>query len=158
MSTIHHPLAAPLAMGVTILVLTGCGSGAATETPAAPSSSTSSTSSAPGEAGAARLCDAATAFDGAVTDFKATLTPEVTIEQLRTARDEVVKTYNDMDRAAVEVAEDRMTAVAAAERNLEKAVDDVRDQATVPEAVESLRTEATDLQTAVTDLAKEVEC
>ncbi|MDQ0734482.1 hypothetical protein [Arthrobacter agilis] len=160
MSTSHRILAGPVAMGVMIVVLAGCGSSGTTEASTSTSSpsSSSSPSSTPEEAGAARLCEAATAFSGAVTGFRDTVTPEATIEELRSARDEVVKTYREMDRAAMDVAEERMTAVAAAERKLEKAVDDVREQATVPEAVESLRNEASDLQTAVTDLAKEVEC
>ncbi|WP_104182133.1 hypothetical protein [Arthrobacter sp. B0490] len=161
MSRAHRVLAGPMAVAVTLALLTGCGSGTTTDT-----SGSTSTSSASGtgsdspqeQAGSERICDAATAHTSAVSEFEDTLTPEVTIEQLRSARDKIVSTYTELDQAAADVAADRWVAVEAAERKLEKAVDDIPDQATVREAVESLRNEASDLKVAVGDLVKGVTC
>ncbi len=160
MAPTHRILAGSFTLGLLFAALTGCASDAAREAPMSTTgaSSTGGPSGAPGEAGAARVCAATASFEGAVIEFRAGLSPEVTIEQLHSARDGIVETYKEMDRATMEVAQDRMPAVATAERNLEKAVDDVRDQATMATAVGSLRIQASDLQTAVTDLAQHVQC
>ncbi len=93
-----------------------------------------------------------------MTEFRAGLTPEATIGQLRSQRDEIVEIYKEMDRVAMEVDDDLITDVAAAERNVHEAIDAIRDQAALPDAVGSLRIEASNLQTAVTDLAHDVQC
>ncbi|ASN20179.1 hypothetical protein CGK93_11250 [Arthrobacter sp. YN] len=82
----------------------------------------------------------------------------MTIDQLRTARDEVIRTYAVLEKKAESIAADRVAALKAAQRKLEAAVNDVRDQATVPEAVASLKDEAAAVETALSDLNKDVKC
>lgn len=153
-------LAGPIAVGLILAALTGCFSGAPREASidTFSSSGTGGPSSAPGEAGAARVCETTAAFEDAMTEFRAGLTPEATIGQLRSQRDALVEMYKEMDRVATEVDEDLMTDVAVAEQNVHRAIDAIRDQAAVPDAVGSLRVEASSLQTAVADLAHHVQC
>ncbi|ASN20183.1 hypothetical protein [Arthrobacter sp. YN] len=103
-------------------------------------------------------CDAATAYNDSVAKFRSTLTPGVTIEQLRSAKDDVVSAYVQLQTAVRNMADYRIVSVEAAQKKFADAVDDVRDQATVPEAVESLRNEAVDLQASIRDLTAEVKC
>lgn len=149
---------------VAVLLLTGCGSDTATtpesggSTTGASVTSSASSDSSSEQPDAPAICDAATAFDGAVTDFQTTLAPGVTIEELRSARDEVVDTFTDLGAAAADAAGERLDAVEAAERSLRMAVDDIPDQATVTDAIDSLRDEAAELKAAVEDLVEEVSC
>ena len=160
----HRALVGPISVGVAVVLLTGCGSGTTTSAPTSVStSSVSTTSSASSDSAqeqqdAAGVCDAAAAHDEAVTDFQSILTSDVTIEQLRSARDEVVDTYTELGRAAADVAAERLAAVGTAERSFRKAVDDIPDQTTVPEAIDSLRDEAAQLKVAVKNLLEEVSC
>ncbi|WP_157731774.1 hypothetical protein [Arthrobacter sp. YN] len=150
MSRPHRVLAGPMAVGLAIALLTGCSS----SPPAGTSTSSATTSSANTE----EVCTAAAAHNTALTNFRNLLTPEVTIDQLRTARDEVIRTYAVLEKKAESIAADRVAALKAAQRKLEAAVNDVRDQATVPEAVASLKDEAAAVETALSDLNKDVKC
>lgn len=154
MSRSQRVLAGPMAVGLAIALLTGC----AASPPGSTSTASANASSAQAQAKNEDVCKAAADYNAAVTSFKNQLTPEVTIDQLRAARDEVVKTYAELDKASANIAEDRIAAVRAAERKLEAAVNDVRDQATVPEAVASLKDEASGVETALRDLTKDVQC
>ena len=164
MSRPRRVLAGRISVGVAVVLLTGCGSGTTTSAPGSTSTtsiratSSASSDNAQEQPDAADLCDAAAAYDGAVTEFQEILTPDVTIEQLRAARDEVVDTYTELGRAAADVATERFAAVGAAERSFKKAVDDIPDLATVPEAIDSLRDEAGELRIAIADLLEEVNC
>lgn len=142
-------------MGVAIAFLTGCSASSPTESTGAP---VTTSSSAPDQAKVDRACSAATDFTESLTNFSNLLTPEVTIDQLRAGGKDVARSYEALERAAEDIAEDRMAAVIAAERKFQAAVNDIRDQATVPEAIESLRNEAAEVQTAVSGLTEEVEC
>ena len=55
----------------------------------------------------------------ALTSFKDTLKPGVTVEQVRAARDQVVKTYDDLVKAARDAAKDRVDAVKAAQAEVQ---------------------------------------
>ena len=68
------------------------------------------------------------------------------------ARDQVAKTYDDLIKASQDVARDEVNAVQAAEKNFDRAVKDVPDDATLTQAVGSLRDEAAYVQAAVSDL------
>ena len=149
-------LSTATALGLALAMFTACSPGTTTSTPAG--SSSSSSVSTKEQVDAALLCDAAAAYAGSVAKFRGILTPEAPIEQLRSARDEVVSAYVQLQTAARNMADYRIVSVEAAQKKFSDAVDDVRDQATVPEAVESLKNEASDVQTAVSDLTKEVKC
>lgn len=103
-------------------------------------------------------CAAADAFADALTSFKDTLKPGATVEQVRAARDQVVKTYDELVAATGSAAKDRVDAVTSAEARFTAAVNDVPDDATLTEAAASLRDEAANVQAALSDLATEVQC
>ena len=103
-------------------------------------------------------CAAADAFADALTSFKDTLKPGATLEQIRAARDQVVKTYDELVAATGSAAKERVDAVTSAEARFTAAVNDVPDDATLTEAAASLRDEAANVQAALSDLATEVQC
>ena len=103
-------------------------------------------------------CAAADAFADALTGFKDTLKPGATLEQVRAARDQVVKTYDELVDATGDAAKDRVDAVTSAKARFAAAVNDVPDDATLTEAAASLRDEAANVQAALSDLATEVQC
>ncbi|WP_244208226.1 hypothetical protein [Arthrobacter oryzae] len=93
-----------------------------------------------------------------MTNFKDTLKPSSTIEQIQTARNQVVKAFDDMVSAAGDAAKDRVDAVKTAEQKFAAAVKAVPDSATLTQAIDSLRAEAANVQGAVADLTSEVKC
>ena len=69
-----------------------------------------------------------------------------------------MKTYDDLVKATENVANDQVDAVKAAESKFASAVNAVPDQATLPQAVDSLRDEAVNVQSAVSDLTTQIKC
>ena len=141
-------LAGPIALVAAVALLTGC----------SPSSPGTSVSSARAEKNVSQACAAASAFTAALTNFKQTLKPGVTVGQLDSARDQVAKTYDDLIKASQDVAKDEVDAVQAAEKNFDRAVKAVPDDATLTQAVGSLRDEAANVQAAVSDLRTAAKC
>ena len=129
-------------------MLTGC----STSTPG------SSVSSARAQENVSQACAAASAYAAALTNFKQTLKPGATVGQLDSARDQVVKTYDDLIKASQDVAKDEVDAVKKAEDNFVRAVKAVPDDATLTQAVSSLRDEAANVQAAVSDLQTAAKC
>ena len=80
------------------------------------------------------------------------------MEQVRAARDQVVKTYDDLVSAIGSGAQERVDAVRSAEDKFASAVNDINDDATLTEAADSLRDEAANVQAALSDLVTEVDC
>jgi flagellar hook-basal body complex protein FliE len=141
MPTKPHPLlAGSIALGAAVALLTGCGS---TDTP---------------QENEAQVCAATKAYASALTSFKDALTPTSTVDQVRTAREEVAKTHNDLLDASEDVAKDRVDAVKEAEQSLDRAVKDVPDDATLAQARASLRDEAVKVQAALSDLGTAASC
>lgn len=146
--------------GAAIALLTGCSTTsppASTTSPPAGTSSPQATSSSPTPT-VSPVCPAADAFAVALTGFKDTLKPGATLEQVRAARDQVVKTYDALVKEIGNAAKTRVDAVTAAEDRFAAAVNDVPDDATLTEAVDSLRDEAANVQGALSDLVTEVKC
>ena len=135
-----------IALGAALALLAGC----STTSPTSPSSSQT--------ASVSPVCAAAVAYSTALTNFKDTLKPGATLEQIRSARDEVVKTFDDLVNAAGDAAKDRVDAVKAAEEKFASAVKAVPDSATLTQAVNSLRDEAANVQAAVSDLTNDAKC
>ncbi|WP_082046308.1 hypothetical protein [Arthrobacter sp. L77] len=146
-------LAGSIALGIAVAMLTGCN----TSTPST-STPEPSVSSSKGPEKVSEACTAASDFAAALTDFKQTLAPGVTVEQLDSARDQVVKTYDDLIEASQDVAEDRVNPVRTAKDELVSAVEAVPDDATLSQAAASLRDEAANVQAAVSDLQTEAAC
>ena len=141
-------LAGPIALGVAVALLSGCST----------SSPGTSVSSARAEKNVSQACDAASAYAAALTNFKQTLKPGVTVGQLDSARDQVAKAYDDLIKASQDVARDEVDAVKAAEDKFVRAVKAVPDDATLTQAVNSLRDEAANVQAAVSDLRTAANC
>ena len=80
------------------------------------------------------------------------------MDQIRAARDQVVKTYDELVAATGSAAKERVDAVRSAEDRFTAAVNDIPDDATLTEAADSLRDEAANVQAALSDLATEVQC
>lgn len=147
-----------LAAGAALALVSGC----STASPPSGTASPAATSSGPGTASptptVSPVCAAADAFADALTAFKDSLKPGATVEQVRAARDLVAKTYDELVTATGNAAAARVDAVKAAEDTFTAAVNDVPDDATLTDAVDSLRDEAENVQGALSDLVTEVEC
>jgi hypothetical protein len=139
MSKSHAMLAVPAAIGTAIILLTGCSSNNSQEN-------------------VAQACTAAKAFAGAVKGFEATLKPGSTVGEIKAARDEVKKTHDDLAKASKDVAKDRTDAVNKATDQFNKAVDDVPNDATVSQAVNSLRDDVANVKSALQGLSTDLKC
>ncbi|GGH99646.1 hypothetical protein ACFFGR_22100 [Arthrobacter liuii] len=148
MSRPHPILAGSIALGAAVTLLTGC----------SPSSPGTSVSSAKAEKNVSQACAAASAYAAALTNFKQTLKPDATVGQVNSAQDQVVKTYNDLIKASQDVTKDEVNAVEAAEAKFVRAVKAVPDDATLAQAVNSLRDEAANVQAALSDLQTAAKC
>jgi hypothetical protein len=135
-----------IALGTAALLLAGC-SATGTSSPSASPTQTVSP-----------VCAASVAFSASLTNFKDTLKPGATVEQIRSARDQVLKSYDDLVNAAGDAAKERVDAVKAAEQKFTSAVNSVPDDATLTQAVTSLRDEAANVQAAISDLANDAKC
>lgn len=105
-----------------------------------------------------QACAAASAYAASLTNFKDTVKPSATVEQVKTARDQVTKAYEEMIKQSQDVAKDRVDAVKTAEQNLESAVKNVSNDATLTQAASSLRDETVKLQAAASDLRSQLKC
>ncbi len=153
MSKPHAILLGFIALGTTVALLTGC---SPTSPPAATPSPTVTVTSPP--ASVSQVCAAVDAHAAALANFKDTLKPDATIEQVRAAQEEVAKTYDDLVKATENLAQQRAEAVKAAEAKFNAAVAAVPDNATLTQAASSLRDEASNVEAAIRDLRTEVNC
>lgn len=147
MSRPQPVLARMMALGAAIALLAGCSTTSPSTSPA-----TSQTKSV------SPVCAASDAFSASLTNFKDTLKPGVTVEQIQSARDQVRKAYDDLLNAAGDAAKARVDAVKSAQQKFAAAVSAVPDTATLSQAVNSLRDEAANVQAALSDLSNDVEC
>lgn len=69
-----------------------------------------------------------------------------------------MKTYDDLIKASQDVAKDEVDAVKAAEDKFVRAVKAVPDDATLTQAVNSLRDDAANVQAAVSELQTAARC
>jgi cytochrome c556 len=136
-----------MALGAAIALLAGCSTTSPSTSPAA----SQTTSVSP-------VCAASDAFSASLTNFKDTLKPGATVEQVQSARDQVKKAYDDLLNAAGDAAKERVDAVKSAQQKFASAVNAVPDTATLTQAVDSLRDEAANVQAAVSDLSNDVKC
>ena len=148
MSGPRRILAGSIALAIALATLTGC----STSTPG------TSVSSSRAQENVSQVCAAASAYAAALTNFKQTLTPVATLGQVDSARDEVVKAFDDLVKASQDVAKDKVDAVRTAQDNFAQAVRAVPDNATLTQVADSLRTEAANVQAAVSDLQTAAKC
>ena len=95
MSRPHAIAVGSIALATAVVLLTGC---SPTSPPAATPSPTVTISSPP--ASVSEVCAAADAHAAALANFKATLKPDATIEQVHSAQDQVTATYEDLAKAS----------------------------------------------------------
>jgi ElaB/YqjD/DUF883 family membrane-anchored ribosome-binding protein len=105
-----------------------------------------------------QACEAASAFGTTVQEVRSSLTPEATVDELRDARNRVSDSYEDLLKEAGDVAEDRLEELDNNVDGFRDAVDQVEGDTTVPDAVDSLRNEASDVETAINNLRSELNC
>jgi len=110
------------------------------------------------EQNSAQACEAADELATALDDLEATLTQDATIDEIRAARDAAETAQERLDEAADDVARDRADALDDAWDRLDDAVDDVAGDATVAEAIDSLRDEAAQVRAAREELVDELTC
>jgi hypothetical protein len=141
MSRTHAILAVPAAIGTAIILLTGCGN-----------------SQQNAQQNVAQACTAAKAFAGAVKGFEDTLKPGATVGEIQSARDEVQKTHDDLVKESQDIAKDRTEALNKATDEFNKAVDDIPNDATVSQALNSLRDDAANVKSALQGLRADLKC
>ena len=134
----HRAVVGSVALGAAVALLAGCA-----PTP---------------QENVNQACASISAYGTALTNFKDTLKPSATVDQVKTARAEVDKTYQEMIKQTQDVAKDRVDAVKTADQNLDKAVKDVPNDATLAQAAASLRDEAVKAQAAVSDVRSQLKC
>ncbi|VXB69541.1 hypothetical protein [Citricoccus sp. K5] len=105
-----------------------------------------------------QACAATETFSTSLEEFRATLTPDATTEQLRSARDKVGESYDALVEEAGDVAEDRREELDTTVRDFREAVNEVPDDTKVPDALSSLREEANDVGTALSDVESDLQC
>jgi len=105
-----------------------------------------------------QACAAAESLAASVEQFRSTLSADATIEQVRSARDDVVASYDALVAEAQDVAQDRKDELETNVEEFQSAVDDVPDDTKLPDAVESLRNESADVGTALDGLEAELQC
>ena len=103
-------------------------------------------------------CGAAEELTVALDNLDMTLTPDATVEEVQTARDEVRTAWQDLDAAADAVAEDRGQALEDAWSGFAESVDDLSGDATIADAAESLRDDAVEVQEARDAVAEDLGC
>ncbi|MDI3211023.1 hypothetical protein [Arthrobacter sp. AL12] len=153
MSRPQPVLARLQALAAASALLAGC----TTASPPAGTSTPQSSTSTP-QATVSPVCAAADALADALTGFKEALVPGATVEQVRAARDRVVKTYNDLVTAIGGEAKGRVDAVRSAEDKFASAVNEIDNVTTLTAAADSLRAEAANVQAALSDLVTDVQC
>lgn len=116
-----------------------------------------SCSSSP-EENVSQACEASEAYAADLQKFEDVLTPEATVEQIRTARDEVSSSHDDLVEESQDVAEDRVAALESAKEDFLEAVDELPDEATVPEAAEDLQDDVDAVKSARSSVASELSC
>jgi len=110
------------------------------------------------EENTAQACSAADDLDTALDNFRSTLSPDATVDDVRSARDELSQAWQDFDSAATEVVQDRSEELDEAWDGLQKAVDDVAGDATVAGALSTLEDEAQGVKDARDDVVSELGC
>lgn len=105
-----------------------------------------------------QACSAADNLAATLGEFRGALTPNATIEQLQSARNNVDEAYASLVTEAQDVAADRIRDLDSTLREFRSAVVAVPDDAKVPEAIDSLRNEADVVGDSLTALESELKC
>ncbi|MFI2363744.1 hypothetical protein [Promicromonospora sp. NPDC019610] len=105
-----------------------------------------------------QACGAADDLTAALDDFRSTLTPDATVDDVRAARDDLSQSWQEFESATSDVVADRSEELDQAWDGLQKAVDDVAGEATVEGAINTLRDEWQGVKDAKDDVVAELDC
>lgn len=103
-------------------------------------------------------CAALKSYETSLSNFQTTVNSESTVGEIRAAYDDVEKSHAAYAAASAEVGQDRLKDLNEAQSAFDKAVEDLPDDATVPQSVDSLKDEAKAVETARANLANELTC
>lgn len=106
----------------------------------------------------AKACDAYASYVGAVAEARVSLSSSSSVGEIRDARDNVAKKYEDLQSAANDVEKDRVKALEESWNNYTDAVDDVNDDATVPQAADEVTPAVDQLEQAQANLGASLNC
>ena len=144
-----------LSTAAFMLLLTGC-------TPQTPQETVSQTPqetvSQPPQETVSPVCAAVDNLDSSLEEFRNTLTPEVTAEELRLARDKVGVAFDVLAVELQDIARDQLKELNAEIDRFQAAVEDVSNGATIQDATDSLRDEADGVEAPLNDLESELTC
>lgn len=147
--------AASLGAAAFLLALAGCAQQAPQE-PVPPATQETITQ-VPRET-ASPVCASADALTDSLNDFRNTLTPEATPEQIRLARDKVKTSYDslasDLNSIAQNVGEDLRTQV----DRLKATVGGISNGAKVSDAIDSLKSNTDAIGSSLNSLESELKC
>lgn len=104
------------------------------------------------------VCASADALAASIDEFRNTLSPEVTIEQIEMARDKVSAAYDVLAAEARDVAQERAGELKTHVEPFQKAVKDVSNGAKVSDAIDSLKSETDAVDSSLGSLANELKC
>lgn len=114
-------------------------------------------SSSPAENTAA-ACSALQDYQSSLEAFGKALTPDMTVDQLKTAKDNVKSATEKLDAAVGSVESDRVKALDQAWKSLSDTVDGLAGDSSVASATSSIKTEVQKVQQARTDLDSAIKC
>lgn len=107
------------------------------------------------EAGA---CDAYKNFVEAVAGVQATVDGSSSVGDIREAREKVATTYKELEGSLDKVSADRKEALSGSWEQLSKAIEDLDENLSVPEAKTAISDEITALQSAQTSANADLKC
>jgi hypothetical protein len=160
----NSSVAGVVAIGAaTLLLVVACTGGTPQESTPTPESVTAQESTpTPGSPTptdeVSQACASADSFADALVDFRATLKPEATLEQIRSAGEKVYASFDALVTDARDLAQDRVAEVNASVSELRAAIDAVPDDSAVPEAIVSLRDETEEVRAALQGLQRDITC
>jgi hypothetical protein len=160
----NSSVAGVVAIGAaTLLAVAACTGGTPQESTPTPESAAVQEATPTPESSAptdevSQACASADRLADALVDFRATLKPEATLEQIGSAGDKVNASFEALVTDARDLAQDRVAEVNASVRELRAAIDAVPDDSAVPEAIVSLRDEAEDVRSELQDLQSDISC
>lgn len=170
----NHRLRARLAaVGAALVLLAGCSStpGPSATTTSSPSGVTSSPSatSAPSSTSSpsatttpspssTAACTAASAFGDALASFKDDLQAGAAVEDVRAARDQMVKAFTALNATPGDAAPAHLDALKAAETRLDAAVKGIANDDVLAQALGSLNQDASTVQAAFNDVLADINC
>jgi hypothetical protein len=105
----------------------------------------------------AQLCTDLARFRTAVASLRS-LSPNSTVSDLKQAQDQVKTAFSEVKSSAVNVQEARVVELEEAQANLDKAVQEIPETATLQQASESISEEVAAVESAQTQMESGVNC